>query len=367
MSRSLDVRAALLAWFDGEKRDLPWRRTRDPYLIWVSEVMLQQTQVGTVIPYWQRFSDRFPTVKSLAAAPLSDVLSLWRGLGYYARARNLHKAAKKVVADFGGNLPAEPEQLATLPGFGRYTVGAVASIAFEREIALVDGNAARVLSRLFEVDGAPGDRRHERRLWKIAGQLVPGPRPGDFNQALMELGALICRAEDPSCLLCPVRPHCAALKAGRVQDLPPPRPRPSRKRLKFAVAVCEENGAVLLAMREEKGLFGGLWELPSAELSARATPAKVLAALRGALGTSIRLGGTIGSVRRTLTHRELELELYRVTTRSTPQPSARYQEFRWVPPGDAARLGMSTAMQRALDLAARGLANGTGRGEQPDQ
>lgn len=367
MSRTTDVRAALLAWFDGQKRDLPWRRTRDPYAIWVSEVMLQQTQVATVIPYWRRFMDRFPTLESLAAAPLAEVLSFWRGLGYYARARNLHRAAKKVASDFGGKLPEDPEQLSTLPGFGRYTTGAVASIAFDRQLPLVDGNVARVLSRLFEVEGAPGDRRRERRLWSIAGKLVRGERPGDFNQALMELGAVICRSDDPSCLLCPVRTHCAALRAGRERELPPPRARASRKHLKFAVAVCQQNGDVLLGMREEKGLFGGLWELPSAELSARAGPAQVLAVLRGALGTSIRLGGALGSVRRTLTHRELELDLYRVTARSAPQPGMRYQEFRWVSPGDADRLGMSTAMQRALELAARGLQNAAKTDTQPDR
>ncbi len=356
MSRTTDeLRAALLAWFDVHKRDLPWRRSRDPYAIWLSEVMLQQTQVATVIPYWRRFMDRFPTIESLAAAPLGEVLSLWRGLGYYARARNLHRAARRVATELGGKLPADPDQLSSLPGFGRYTTGAVASIAFGKELPLVDGNAARVLSRVFEVDGAPGDRKRESKLWRLAENLVRGARPGDLNQALMELGALICRSEDPSCLLCPLRTSCLALKAGRVHELPPPRARRSRKHLRFAVAVCEKNGEVLLGMREEKGLFGGLWELPSAELSARARPAQVAAALRGALGTSIQLGDALGCVRRTLTHRELELDLYRVTARSPPQPGARYQEFRWVSPGDAVKLGMSTAMQRALDRAAVGL------------
>ncbi len=347
------VRAPLLAWFDIHKRDLPWRRSRDPYGIWVSEVMLQQTQVSTVIPYWRRFMERFPTIAALASAPLPEVLSLWRGLGYYARARHLHRAAKAVVSEHGGSLPFDPEALAKLPGFGRYTTGAVASIAFGRELPIVDGNVARVLSRLFAVEGLPGDAKREARLWRLAGELVVGERPGDFNQALMELGATVCKPEDPSCLLCPVRGSCSALRSGRISELPPARARAPRKHVQLAVAVCRRSGELLLGMREEKGLFGGLWELPCAELSSRAGAPQVASALRGTLGASIRMGEALGSLHRTLTHRELELRLFRVTPRSEPQPNARYQEFRWVSSADAQKLGMSTAMQRALELASR--------------
>ena len=351
------VREPLLAWFDAHKRDLPWRRSRDPYAVWISEVMLQQTQVPTVVPYWRRFVERFPTAEALAAAPLSEVLSLWRGLGYYARARNLHRAAKAVVREHGGRLPSDPQKLRELPGFGRYTTGAVASIAFDQPVAAADGNAARVLSRLFRIEGRPGDARREARLWAKAAQLVEGPRPGDFNQALMELGAVICRPEDPSCLLCPVRGCCAALRSGRIGELPGAKVRPARKHLRLAVAVCRRSSDVLLGMREEKGLFGGLWELPCAELSGRSSPSRALFALRGTLGASIRLGESLGCVRRTLTHRELELNLYDVTARSEPRPSHRYQEFRWVSPAEAQKLGMSTAMQRALELADRAIEN----------
>ena len=347
------VRQPLLAWFEVNKRDLPWRRSPDPYGIWVSEVMLQQTQVSTVIPYWHRFLERFPTIDGLATSPLAEVLSLWRGLGYYARARNLHRAAKAIASNHGGKLPSDPQALRELPGFGRYTTGAVASIAFGKELPVVDGNVARVLSRLFAVEGAPGDAKREARLWRLAGELVKGDRPGDLNQALMELGALVCKSEDPSCLLCPVRSSCAALRLGKISQLPPPRARAPRKRLRLAVAVCRRSSDVLLAMRQEKGLFGGLWELPCAELAPRAGPSQVLSALRGTLGASIRLGESLGSVHRTLSHRELELSLYRVTPRSEPQPSPRYQEFRWVSSADAGKLGMSTAMQRALELASR--------------
>jgi A/G-specific adenine glycosylase len=347
------IRESLVSWFDVHKRDLPWRRSRDPYGIWVSEVMLQQTQVPTVVDYWKRFVERFPTLELLARAPLSDVLSLWRGLGYYARARNLHRASKQVLEQFGGQLPSDPKQLAELPGFGRYTTGAVASIAFGHPEPLVDGNAARVLSRLFAIRGFPGDLKREARLWEAAAELVIGERPGDFNQALMELGALICTPQDPSCLLCPARTSCRAVKLGIVSQLPPPRVRARRKHLRFAVAVCERDGELLLGMRQEKGLFGGLWELPSAELIGGVNTPQVQAALRGAFGANIQLGEPLGSVRRTLTHRDLELDLYRVAARSTPSPGPRYQEFRWVSIPEARHLGMSTAMQRALELVGR--------------
>ena len=183
-----DVRPQLLRWFDRSKRDLPWRKSNAPYGVWVSEVMLQQTQVERVVRYWTKFLERFPTVKSLAAAELKDVLGLWTGLGYYSRARNLHLASKELVLRFGGELPDSVDALLTLPGFGRYTAGAVASIAFELEAPLVDGNVARVLSRLLELDGVPGEKAREAALWAAAEVMVEGARPGDWNQALMELG-----------------------------------------------------------------------------------------------------------------------------------------------------------------------------------
>ena len=345
------LRAALLSWFDRHQRDLPWRRTRDPYAIWLSEVMLQQTQVVTVIPYWQRFLERFPTVEALAAAPLPDVFALWSGLGYYSRARNLHRAAQEIVTRFGGKLPASAEALRTLPGFGPYTAGAVASIAFAQEAPLVDGNVARVFSRVFEIDGPPGDRRREAALWARAAELVRGPRPGELNQALMELGATVCRVDGPSCLLCPVREHCGALASGRVKELPPPRVRAARQQLRLAVAVWRRGEELLLARRAEGGLFGGLWELPSAEVPPGAPDDALGLALRALLGRSRKVGGVLGRVKRTLTHRELVLDLVEVTGQGNPPPGGSVQEWRWASVDDAKSLGMSTAMARALALA----------------
>ena len=344
------LRQALLRWFDRHKRDLPWRRSRDPYAIWVSEVMLQQTQVATVIPYWHRFLERFPTVESLAAAELPDVFAQWRGLGYYTRARNLHRAAREIAARHGGRLPSTAEELLSLPGFGRYTAGAVASIAFGEEAPLVDGNVARVLARLFELEGAPGDRAREKRLWQLAARLVRGARPGDFNQALMELGATVCRSEDPSCPACPLSRGCGALSANRVSELPPPRIRATKRFLRMAVAVWWRDQALLHARRAEGGLFGGLWELPSVEIAPDAAHPAIEHAMRALLGP-VRLGEPVGTVKRTLTHRSLTLDLFEVRGRGHPARAEAVQEWRWVRPGEAEALGMSTAMQRAAEFA----------------
>src|SRR5450631_130661 len=254
-----ELRRALLGFYDAQARDLPWRRSRDAYAIWVSEVMLQQTQGAVVLRYWAPFLLRFPTVRALAEAPLEAVLASWRGLGYYARARNLHRAAQAVVAEHAEQLPASAEALAALPGFGRYTVGAVSSIAFGLPEPVVDGNVARVLSRLYAVEGAPGEPARERALWAHAGRLVKGERPGDWNQALMELGATLCRVSQPLCLLCPVRPQCLAHRLGKVDVLPPRRAAPKRRALRMAVAVARRRGRLLLGRRPARGLFGGLW------------------------------------------------------------------------------------------------------------
>jgi A/G-specific adenine glycosylase len=340
-----DLVQALTAWFGRSQRPLPWRQTGDPYAVWVSEVMLQQTQVERVIPFYLAFLERFPTVEALARAPLDDVLARWRGLGYYARARALHAAARQVVEAHRGQLPKTVEGLRTLPGFGRYTAGAVASIAFGVRAPIVDGNVARVLSRLFEVEGAPGEKAREARLWALAEGLVPARRPGDFNQALMELGATVCLPSRPLCLLCPVSRACGALRHGRVEELPPPRKAARRRRLELAVAVAQRRGAVLLARRPEGGLFGGLWELPCAEASQGGARG-----LERLLGPGAVVGPELVVVERTLTHRELVLRLHptRLAGRLAAAP-APYTEWRWVARAAARRLGMSSAMEAVME------------------
>jgi A/G-specific adenine glycosylase len=341
------LRHALLSHYDAHARDLPWRRSRDAYAIWVSEVMLQQTQVAVVLRYWGPFLEHFPTLPLLAAAPLDAVLAAWRGLGYYARARNLHRAARAVVEFHEGVLPASAAALAQLPGFGRYTVGAVASIAFGLKEPLVDGNVARVLARLFCVEGRPGEPEREARLWALAHRLVDAERPGDWNQALMELGATLCRVSQPFCLLCPLRAHCQALTNGKVEQLPPPKLAPQRQSLRLAVAVAHRRGRLLLGQRPARGLFGGLWEPPSVELPKTAQHLDVKQALVALLGSGTRVGKSLGAVRRTLTHRELTLSLFAVAP--PPRPSqGKYLALRWVSVQQAKALGVSAAMQAAI-------------------
>ena len=344
------LRHALLRWYDAQARALPWRRSRDAYAIWVSEVMLQQTQVAVVLKYWAPFLSHFPTLQALAEAPLDAVLSAWRGLGYYARARNLHRAAQAVVKLHAGRLPASAQALAALPGFGRYTVGAVASIAFGLPEPVVDGNVARVLSRLYAVAGPPGEPERERALWAHASRLVQGERPGDFNQAVMELGATVCRVAQPLCLLCPVRAHCQALLQGKVDVLPPPRAAKPRQKLRLAVAVARRRGRLLLARRPARGLFGGLWELPSVELADAAEAPQAHRALVGLLGPGTRVAGALAEVHRILTHRALRLSLFEVQAPARPRPG-EYVQLRWVTSAQAQGLGISSAMQAALRAA----------------
>jgi len=257
------IRRTLLTWYDENRRELPWRagpgERPDPYAVWVSEVMLQQTRVETVRPYYERWLADFPTVQALAAAPESAVLKAWEGLGYYSRARNLHRAVREVATRYGGEIPAEPAVFRSLPGVGRYTAGAVASIAFGREEPIVDGNVRRVFARLLD-RAEPTDAE----LWDLAGRIVGGKRPGDLNQALMELGALVCTPRSPGCGTCPVRAECAARAAGTVDD------RPARKVARavpvehHGVAVVVRGERVLLVQRPDGGRLAGLWEFPGA-------------------------------------------------------------------------------------------------------
>lgn len=341
------VRTALRTWFRAHQRDLPWRRTKDAYAIWVSEVMLQQTQVDRVVPYFEKFVKRFATVEQLAKAPPDDVLSHWSGLGYYSRARNLHQAAKDVVARFQGVMPRDVEQLRSLPGFGRYTAGAVSSIAFDQPAPLVDGNVARVFARLFEIEGAQGDRPRDELMWAIAERLVTGDSPGDFNQSLMELGATVCTPANPSCSKCPVSKWCGALEHERVSELPAPKKPTPRKSLVLAVAFAQRADRVLLAKRVEGGLFGGLWEMPSVELSP--TTANPKAALVTLLGKNAAVGDALGEIERTLTHRDLRLKVFAVELKSkTLAIPAGYTEIRWVNRSEANALGTSSATEAAL-------------------
>ena len=312
----------LLRWFRREKRVLPWRtEPRDPYRTWISEVMLQQTRVDVVIPYYQRFLKRFPTLDKLAEAPLDDVLALWSGLGYYSRARNLHKAAQAA----GRELPRTAAELRELPGFGPYTAAAVASLAHNEDVPLVDGNVARVLARVFRLRG---DAR--KKSWKLAEKLFPRGRAGEFNEALMELGATVCTPRAPNCTSCTIRRICRGRDAP--EQFPEPKKRPARPLLEWdAVALRRRDGAILLARRPPHALFAGMWDLPATEIK-----------LPG-----VRLRGPLtekGVVEQTLTHRQVRVTVKAGRASGTP----RSDDLRWVGPNALHQLGLSSLARKSL-------------------
>jgi A/G-specific adenine glycosylase len=278
------IAAALIDWHAREGRhDLPWQQDRTPYRVWVSEIMLQQTQVATVIPYYRRFMVRFPDVATLAAAPLDEVLHLWSGLGYYARARNLHRAALSIRDEHGGELPADFARLAALPGIGRSTAGAIVALARGERRAILDGNARRALARYFGVAGARGDRSGEKRLWELSERCTPHTHVAAYTQAIMDLGATVCVRRKPLCTRCPLAHHCVARRTGRQHELPAPRrplTRPARQ--VFMVVALADSGSVLLERRPPSGVWGGLWCLP--EFS---TATAAAAFMRNSLGAAI--------------------------------------------------------------------------------
>jgi A/G-specific adenine glycosylase len=318
----------LLAWYDVAQRKLPWRVTAspggrpDPYHVLVSELMLQQTQVATVVPYFHRFLARFPTMADLAAAPEQDVLRLWQGLGYYSRARNLQRAARQVMADHGGTVPCDLEHLLALPGVGRYTAGALASIAFDRRAPILDGNVVRVLCRLDNVPDDPRDRLVQGRLWARAEAVLPPTRAGDFNSALMELGATVCAPRNPQCLICPVRDHCEARAAGTQEQIPPPKkgkPTPLERR----VVLCVRRGdRWLIEQRPTAGRWAAMWQFVTRSRPARSTslvPPVPVDRLR-----------RLGTVAHALTHRRYEFDVRWGTAAEDSTPPAYDRPHAWV-------------------------------------
>jgi len=307
-----DFETRLLAWYDRNRRDLPWRGTHDPYAVWVSEVMLQQTQVATVLRYFSRWMQRFPTVRALAQAREADVLHAWQGLGYYSRARRLHAGARVVVERHAGELPREHSALLALPGIGAYSAGAIASIAFGERAPLVDGNVIRVLARRFGLRGDPNKLPLKRALWQLAGELVPAKRPGDFNQALMELGATICTPRGPKCAECPLRAACIARRDGLVERLPELPARAKATRVHVAAALLRAGEHVhVVRLAPEAPRWAGLWTFPYAEVGAGETPdAAARRAVLAGIGADVRVGARLAKVTHTITRFRIELELY---------------------------------------------------------
>lgn len=277
----------LIVWQQTHGRhDLPWQNTRDPYAVWVSEIMLQQTQVATVIPYYQRFMACFSDIATLAAAPEDDVLAQWSGLGYYSRARNLHKAAKTVIARHGGTFPQDAAQIAELPGIGRSTAAAIASFSFGQCHAILDGNVKRVLTRCFGIEGYPGDKAVENALWRQAEVLLPKKNVETYTQGLMDLGATLCTRTKPRCEVCPMTDGCVARRDGRVRDFPAPKPRKELLEKETAMLLLVCAGEIYLEKRPPTGIWGGLWSLPEAPVDA--DPAQAAAGRCGVVVKSCR-------------------------------------------------------------------------------
>lgn len=341
------VAPALVAWFDHHARDLPWRHDRTGYRVWVSEVMLQQTRVSTVIPYYDRFLTAFPTLGELAAADIARVLSLWSGLGYYRRARGLHEGARDVAARFGGELPATVEGLRSIKGIGPYTAGAIASLAFGVRAPIVDGNVIRVLSRLYAITDDARQARVQKQIWALAEALLPAERPGAFNEAMMELGATVCLPRDPLCLVCPLSSMCAARRRGIERSLPLLAPPKAPTLVHAAALVARRPGEVLLGRRRPDALFGGLWEPPTVEAPTAAEAAADLTSFA-------RDATSAGTVSHTLSHRKMQVNVYAGNPASAPAYPPVYDEIQWVQEARLAEYGISTLARKLLKKAEGG-------------
>ena len=345
----------LLAWYGLNKADLPWRRDRDPYRVWLAEIMLQQTQVDTVIPYYARFVAAFPTIEALAAAPLDAVLKRWEGMGYYSRARNLHRAAQIVVERHDGELPAEVTALRKLPGIGPYTAGAVSSIAFGCPAAVLDGNVMRVFARLLDLPEDISDKPVQERLWQQAADWLPSEKPGDFNQALMELGQRICRPKQPLCADCPIQSACAAYAAGTVILRPVKRKRPPIPHFDVAAGIIRDaGGKLLIAQRPLDGLLGGLWEFPGGKQEAGETlPACLARELREELAIEVEVGALFTVVDHAFTHFKITLHAFECRYIRAMPPHTEPQclgaiNWAWVTEAELARYSFGKADRRVI-------------------
>lgn len=335
---------AVLHWFDEHGRThLPWQKNKTPYRVWLSEIMLQQTQVATVIPYFERFTKQFPRVSDLAAASQDEVLHLWTGLGYYSRARNLHKAAQQVMTDHSGRFPRSIEGLETLPGIGRSTAGAIASISMGIRAPILDGNVKRVLCRFHAIDGWPGTPSVTKELWEIAERYTPNSRCGDYTQAMMDLGATLCTRSKPQCSECPLQPQCAAYQAGNPTDFPHSKPKKDKPVRKTQMLMLVKNRQVLLEQRPAKGIWGGLYSFPMLDESAAALPKVIHSRFQ-----SKRFQSWDG-FRHTFSHYHLDIEpiMVSATQQSLKQHQAPHQL--WYDLDEPANIGLAAPVKKLLN------------------
>lgn len=343
------MQARMLAWFSEHARDLPWRRTRDLYAIWLSEIMLQQTQVVTVIPYYERFLARFPTVADLAAAEEQEVLRLWEGLGYYRRARQLHAAAKAIVEQHDGAYPEDFDSVLALPGIGRYTAGAILSIGRDARLPILEANTVRVLSRMLAYEGDVYAKPGQDALWAFAEELLPARDVGLFNQSLMELGATLCTPREPACLLCPVVGLCPTAQRGLQAKIPAPKKKTRFEQVtESAVVLRRRGGEVLLRQCQPGERWAGLWDFPRVAASAAH---EIEAAVAALIGGAIKLGRPVATLKHGVTRFRITLEVYRGTVKLKPN-AARKRSLRWVAVEDLAEVPLSVTGRKISKLLA---------------
>jgi A/G-specific adenine glycosylase len=328
-----EIAQPLLTWYDRHARSLPWRDNPNPYRVWVSEIMLQQTRVETVVPYFERWMQRFPDLTALAAATEQEVLQTWEGLGYYSRARNLHRAAQRIVEQHGGEIPPEREALEKLPGIGRYTAGAISSIAFGHDEPALDANIRRVLARVFNVDIPARSPAGEKLLWALAERTIPPGQAGDYNQALMDLGSSICTPRAPACLICPLTDLCDARALGVQEARPILEAKQAVPHYTVTAAVIQHKTQVLIAKRPSEGLLGGLWEFPGGKLENEETlPEGLQREIREELGVEIRVGEPFGVYRHGYTHFKVTLHAFCCSVAVGEPRALHASEIRWVEP-----------------------------------
>ncbi len=345
------IQKRLADWFRANQRPLPWRLTKDPYHIWVSEVMAQQTQVKTVIPYYLKFTAMFPTVRDLAKADLDTVLKLWEGLGYYARARNFHRASRVVADQFQGRIPEDLTEFKKLPGVGEYIAAAVQSMAFGHPEAVVDGNVKRVLARLLCLDFPANGPASHRQFLPFAQRLLDQNDPGNFNQGLMELGALICTPKAPDCHQCPVSPDCLSFAKNCVNDFPK-RIKPKKTPVvKIAVGIVRKKGKLLITKRKPEGLLGGLWEFPGGSLKTRETPkAACIREIKEETGLTVEIKSHLTTVRHAYTHFKIIMEVFECTWQSGRVRLNGPVDFCWISPKDIDQFAFPKANLKFIPL-----------------
>jgi A/G-specific adenine glycosylase len=349
----------LFPWFERHRRDFPWRKDRSPYAIWVSEIMLQQTVAATVGPFFKRFLERFPNLRALACASREDVLHAWQGLGYYRRARMMHAAAQELVEAGHDDLPDSPETIAALPGLGRYTTNAVLSQAFDRPLPILEANTYRLLARLFALLDDPRSKAAEKWLWDAAARLVPSQMAGDFNQALMEVGSLVCLPSQPTCLVCPLSLICGAAATGTQAEIPKATSKAAATAVEeVAVAITNEKGEFLLVKRGDQGRWVAMWELPRGEILPHEAPEKAAIRIAHELtGLAIARPSPGKSIKHTVTRYRISLACWAATAPADPLVtlSSSHVEHCWAPPQEFGRFAVASPQRKLLQwLESRG-------------